>query len=118
MKIIGLMMLVFLSGCAIRSGLEWQHIHGDNDRQLQIAQKECRQLAHREARYPSYFHTDPLFPFYRPFNYYGRHYDKGYLWHDHFAQLRYQDDLSRLYRICMEAKGWRLVPAQTSNLNN
>lgn len=107
-----LIFLIFLSGCAARGALVWEHSHGHDDRQLQQAQKECRQLAHREARYPYFYYKDPLFPFYRPFNYHGRYYGRDLLWNDHFAQLRYQEDVSRLYRICMEAKGWRLVRVQ------
>lgn len=109
MRAITLIFLVFLTGCAARGALVWEHSHGHDDRQLRQAQQECRQLAHREARYPFFYYKDPLFHFHRPFNYHGRYYASDLFWNDHFAQLRYQEDVSRLYRICMEAKGWRLV---------
>jgi len=117
MKILLLFLIILLTGCAGRGAFVWEHTEGLGDLQLQQAQKECRQIAQREVRYPydlyrPYSHT--LFPFYRPFYYHNRHYVNDWIWHDHFAQMRYQDELSRLYRVCMEAKGWRLVriPAQ------
>jgi hypothetical protein len=109
MRIYMLLLLVFLTGCAARGALVWEHSEGFGDLQLQQAQKECRQIAQREVRYPYYPYGDPLFPFYRPFYYHDRHYAYDSIWYDHFAQMRYQDELSRLYRICMEAKGWRLI---------
>lgn len=121
MRIIFLLFLIFLTGCAGRDTLVWEHSEGYGDPQLLQAQKECRQIAQREARYPYYYYSDPLFPFYRPFHYYDRHYyAEDLIWRDHFAQMRYQDELSRLYRVCMEAKGWRLVrlPPQGPNIDN
>lgn len=110
MRVIILLFLVFLTGCASRGTLVWEHSEKLGDLQLQQAQKECRQIAQREARYPYYYYSDPLFPFYRPFYYHDRYYYAGDLiWRDHFAQMRYQEELSRLYRVCMEAKGWQLV---------
>jgi len=109
MKVIILLLFVFLTGCAGRGVLVWEHTEGLGDLQLQQAQKECRQIAQREMRYPYYTYGDPLFPFYRPFYYHDRYYADEWIWRDHFAQMRYQEELSRLYRVCMEAKGWRLV---------
>ncbi|MBW6508277.1 MAG: hypothetical protein K0A94_01910 [Desulfuromonadales bacterium] len=112
MRVIILLFLIFLTGCASRGTLVWQHSEGYGDQQLQQAQKECRQIAQREARYPYpyYYYGDSLFPFYRPFYYQDRHYyAEDWIWRDHFTQMRYQEELSRLYRVCMEAKGWRLV---------
>jgi hypothetical protein len=109
MKIIMLFLFILLTGCASRGALVWEHSEGLGDLELQRAQKECRQLAQREARFPYYPYGDPLFPFYRPFYYHGRYYVDDWIWRDHFAQMRYQEEFSRLYRVCMEAKGWRLV---------
>ena len=109
MKIIILVLFVFLTGCAGRGVLVWEHPEGLDDLQLQQAQNECRQIAQREVSYPYYPYGDLLFPFYRPFNYHGRYYADDWIWRDHFAQMRYQEELSRFYRVCMEAKGWRMI---------
>lgn len=111
MKALLVLLIILLSGCATRSTLVWEHSQGLNDTQLLSAQKECRQLAHRETRYPYFYHSDLYYPFYRPFYYHDRYYAADFFWHDHYRQMWYQDELSRLYRLCMEAKGWRLVPA-------
>lgn len=117
MRIMILLFVLFLSGCATRGALVWEHSQGYDDQQLQQAQRECRQLAQREARYPYFYYKEPLFPFHRPFYYHSRHYGSDLFWNDHFMQLRYQEELSRLYRICMEAKEWRLVRVQPSAEN-
>lgn len=121
MRVIILLFLSFLTGCAGHGALVWEHSEGFGDQQLQQAQNECRQIAQREARYPYYYYSDPLFPFYSPFHYYERHYyPENLIWRDHFEQMRYQEELSRLYRVCMQAKGWRLVrlPSQEPDVDN
>lgn len=109
MKIIILFLFILLTGCAGRGALVWEHNEGLGNLELQQAQKECRQIAQREARFHYYSYGNSLFPFYRPFHYHDRYYVDDWIWRDHYAQMLFQDELSRLYRVCMEAKGWRLV---------
>lgn len=117
MRIIIFVCILLLTGCAGRGALIWERTEAYSDRQLQQAQNECRQIAQREARSPFFYYHDSPFPFYRHFNYHGRYYGSDLLWNDHFAHLRYQNELSRIYRVCMEAKGWRLVRVQPSGGN-
>lgn len=112
MKYIVILMLLVLGGCAAYPRLIWEHPQGfDADQRLQ-AQQECRELAHREARYQSFFYGDLFFPFHRSFYYHDRHYPSSTFWYEHHRQLKYQDDLDRFYHLCMEAKGWRLIPLE------
>lgn len=101
------LLLLVLGGCAGYARLEWKHPQGLDDNQRLTAQRECRELAHREARYQSFFYADPFFPFHRSFYYHGS-YHTGSFWYEHQLHLKYQDDINRFYRFCMEAKGWRL----------
>ncbi|MFO7766544.1 MAG: hypothetical protein R6V33_08950 [Pelovirga sp.] len=117
MRVMIFVFVLFLAGCAARGTLVWEHTEAHSDRELQQAQQECRQLAQREARFPYFYYHDSPFPFYRPFNYHGRYYGSDLFFNDHFAHIRYQEELSRLYRVCMEAKGWQLVRVQPSTEN-
>lgn len=108
--IIMMITALLLTGCAARGTLVWQHSQGYDDTRLEADRKDCLRLAQREVRYPYFYYNDPFFPFYPPFPYHGRYYYPGNtLWYDHFQQVRYQDELNRLFHLCMEAKGWHLV---------
>lgn len=104
------LLFLILTGCAARVPLVWEHPQGfDTDQRLQ-AQQECRELAAREARYQSFYYGDQYFPFHRPFYYHRDRYNSRFFWYERHRQMKYLKDSSRFYRLCMEAKGWQLVP--------
>lgn len=107
MRIVVCLLLFVISGCATQSRQVWEHPQGLDADQRLAAQRECRDRAHQEARYQLFFYADPFFPFYYSFYYHNRSYGSSF-WYEHQRHMKYQDDLNRLYRFCMEAKGWRL----------
>jgi hypothetical protein len=117
MKYAAVLFFLLLAGCAGRVTYTWQHDQGLDAVQLARAQPECRDLAYREARFEYFFYRDPFYPLYRPFPYYDRYYPDSFFWHDHYRQIWYQEDLSRLYHICMEAKGWQRVRTSSEQID-
>lgn len=112
MKYTVILLLLILSGCAT-STLVWEHTQGLDAEQRLLAQQECRELAHREARYQSFFYDGLFFPLRSSFYYHERYYAPSPFWYEHNRQMRYHDNANRFYRLCMEAKGWRLIRHKT-----
>jgi len=109
---------LLLSGCVSRSYYSWRHPDGLDSAALQQAEAECRKLTENELDRFDYYRLDYGYPFYydrysrdrhlRPFPPLQRSYD----FH------RYNLDYTRLYRFCLQSKGWKWIkldPAQQTN---
>lgn len=100
--------LMLLTGCLGNRGLEWQHADIFSADARQQAMAECEEIAREEM-----LHRNLLPSFAYP-PYYDRYYDRRYkplYWADYFHNRSHYEFLERrrYFRICMRAKGWRLL---------
>ncbi len=101
--------LLLLSGCLGNSYLAWQHPAGLSNAELQTAKAQCRQLAQNEVNRFDYYEPYYDHPFYYERYSRGGHY-RPYFWRRSYYDFhRYNIDLDRFYKVCMQAKGWYLV---------
>ena len=110
--------LVLLNGCVSKSYWAWEHDDQDK-KHLQVKdEQECRELARKEADKFSYYCYDTGASIYWPPPYDRYRIEQpDWGWNNHYRFLRYQDNLERLFRFCMQAKGWRLVSKEVNKSN-
>ena len=108
-------LLLLLAGCVSGGHWTWTHPAGYGGQQLAHDREVCLALANREAgrnhyryRWSDLYWGSSFYP-------YPGFYQRPYFdWYRYDYGFRYQDELRRFFRICMEAKGWqrvRLEPA-------
>ncbi len=105
-----LMLLIVISGCSSTTYWEWEHQERKDRLQRLQDEQDCRRLARREAAwygYDDFFYPD--YPFFRPYHPHPWAYPQYWGWNSHYRFLHRQEELRRLFRLCMEAKGWHLV---------
>jgi len=112
LRIVFPLICLLLTGCA--TPWVWEHPQKLGPEELQAATAECEQLAREEANRNDYFLPGP-YPYFSPypsrFNDYRYAYPYDYPFSFYYDSQRRFDDLQRFFRICMQAKGWRQVPA-------
>lgn len=101
-------LLLFVSGCAGVGRWTWQHPEELGIIALQQDKNECRILAENRVKDVYYYRH-----FYTSF-YYDRYYRNNpfryfYPRHDYYDFHRYNNNLEKLYRFCLQVKGWRQV---------
>ena len=110
----GILLVVSLTGCVAGGQWTWRHPGGLGEQQLAVDREACLTLAHREARAVEYRYLWPRSywgtPLFAPPGFYHRPY---YNWYRYDMSFRYQDELRRFFRFCMEAKGWQRVRLPT-----
>lgn len=110
---------LLLSGCLDSGYWIWRHQEDLSEAQLLQAKKECRQLAKAELYRSDYYYPYyPYYPYYYPYyqdHYYRRGHHRYNYWRPPYYDFyRYNRDSDRLYKICMQAKGWQLVRIETT----
>ncbi len=105
---------LLLLGCASGSHWSWRHPDGLGSAELQQAEIDCRELAENELDRFDYFRRDYGYPYY-----YDRHAHYGHLrpfppLHSSYDFHRYNLDYTRLYRFCLQSKGWQRIKLDPS----
>lgn len=99
--------ILLLAGCSA-TGYRWHNPRQTDPQALNSATQSCRLLAEDELQ--TYGYPGPYPYFGRPWAY--RHLHHRYLGYpDYFHWYRnpyFAED--QLFRVCMKAKGWQLVP--------
>ena len=110
--------IVLLNGCASNSYWAWEHDEQGKKHLQGKDEQECRELARKEAVKFDYYYYDTGGSVYWPPPYDRYRIERpDWGWNGHYRFLRYQDKLERLFRFCMQAKGWHLVRKEVETNN-
>ncbi len=102
-------LIALLSGCSWKNHWAWQHPEGLDELSYQQAATECQNLAEKEqARDISLLYGHPYYS--HNYHYYGLNpYYPGY---GYSSFHQYRLNVEKLFRVCMQAKGWQWVKVQ------
>ena len=107
--------LLLLYGCA--PTYVWQHPEGLGEAELNKALAQCEQIAQDEVDRYNYLppYSPPYYPPYDGLHHFNPYYDDFYFSSPYYydSQRRFFDK-QRLFRVCMQAKGWKQVPVKKS----
>ncbi len=109
LRLIALFTVLLTCGCVGNTYWAWEHSDNLDSNRLAQDRQECQNLAKKEVEQYNFFYNSYNFPFYPRHFYYDRYGRSYFGWRSHYEFLRYQDDLKRYFRICMQAKGWQWV---------
>jgi len=113
--LLALLLPIVLGGCVNKSHWVWKNPEKPAESDYLKDEKECNELAQSEtSRIDYYYGYHSLFssPFYTPY-YHDRCSYHPFANDDRY--FRQQDDLERFFRICMKAKGWKLIKVEVND---